>query len=352
MGASIISIFDREGYLLGEVESQVEREWLLNEYGEATFSLSKSDPKCTERMLRFGNRVVIQSNADDPKGIDLPDWVGVIDPPREWGERDVTVTAYSAEYLFTWRRGPGENKQRITRSWGGIFEKLIAWANAPEDLYIRAGDIYEVGPSIERTIEVHEMYNAITGMVKDSGQDWGLEPAYNGGRLYCLANWWERRGIESGYALEEGMNLRLSGNPLSEQGPLSNNVLAYSNNMVGWNVNRVVTVQDAASAARYGLRQSVLSVDAEDSDKPAIRSAANAELKRMKDGRRIWDATAITADAIREIRLGNTYPLRYYTSGFYGDAERGSDAVVRVIGMLWSDASQELRLNIEDTGNE
>lgn len=348
MGASIISIFDREGYLLGEVEAQVEREWLLNEYGEATFALSKMDSKCTERMLRFGNRVLIQSNADDDAGVDLPDWVGVIDPPREWGERDVTVTAYSAEYMFTWRRGPGANKQKVTRSWGGIFERLIEWANAPEDLYIRAGDIFEVGPSIERTIEVHEMYNAITGMVKDSGQDWGVEPVFSGGRLLVAANWWERRGLESAYMLEEGKNLKLSSSPLSEQGPLSNDVLAYSNTMVGWNPNRVVTVQDAASIARYGLRQMALSVDAEDSDKAAVKSAAGAELKRARQGRRIWDATVVTAEAIREVRLGNTYPLRHYTSGFYGDDGRGSDAQVRVIGMLWSDADQELRVNIEE----
>ena len=92
----ICRVFDQFGNPLDMLEVRAPRSWLLNDVGQCVFSLSVRDPHCTERNLRYGNLVLVQSAG-------LPDWVGVIDPPRGRNYGSVTVTAYSAEYLLKLR---------------------------------------------------------------------------------------------------------------------------------------------------------------------------------------------------------------------------------------------------------
>lgn len=348
MTASIITTYDREGNILADIEAMVEREWLLNQYGKATFTLARSDPKCTRQYLEYGNRILIQGNGDDESGAFLPPWVGFIDPPQPWGDHDVTITAYSAEYLFSWRRGPGEKQIHETGSFGDIFRKIITYANAPEDLFIRAGDISDAGGSTERVLELHSMYDAVTNLAKDSGMEWGIEHTFDGGRLRMVANWWERRGRFTSFAFEEGVNIKLSNSPMEEQGPIVNDVMAFSSSMVGWNPAKTAQRVNEASINRYGLRQSALSVSTNDGDIPTVKAAAEAELKKKKKPRRIFDVSVMGAATLAQLGLGNTYILRQVSSGFANPDTPGTDTIVRVIGMLWNDASQEMRLNVEE----
>jgi len=349
MTASLIYIFDLQGNILDDIEAEVEREYLLNEYGEATWTMSRSDPKCNPRLLRYGNRVLIQSNANDTSGAAVQDWVGVIDPPLAWGDHDVTVTAYSAEYLFTWRRGPGQRELAITGTPGAIFQQIITYANAPEDLFIREGDISLAGGEMERTLELHNMYQAVCGLAKDTGMEWGITPSFDSaGRLVLLANWWDRRGIASNYGLEEGLNIKFTGQPLVEQGAIRNDVLAFSSSMVGWNLARTAQRRDVDSIALYGLREAAVSVSANNGDIPTVKSTADGELKKKSRVSRLFDVVVIGRAAISEMQLGNTYPLRQVTAGFANSTENGASANVRAIGLLWSDAAQEMSVNAEE----
>lgn len=352
MAASIITIYDRQGNILTDIEAQVDREWLLNEYGEATFTLAKNDPKCREEYLRFGNRIVIESNADDESGVDLPAWGGVIDTPREWGDHDITIHAYSAEYLFTFRRGPVSLTHES--SFGGVLLKMIDLANMPEDLGIRAGEVYQGDAAVSRKLELTEMYDALIGLVEDSGMDWSIEPAFDGaGRLYFAANWYEQRGVDSNFALEEGLNIQASSNALVEQENIVNDVLAYSSSMTGWNANKTRTARDEDSIALYGLRSAALSVSTNDGDLTTVASAAEAELKKKKQAARTYDLTVMTdragaVDAVGQIRVGNSYPLNLLTAGWNSAGELGTETRVRVVGMRWTDADQVLALNCEE----
>jgi hypothetical protein len=346
--ASIITVYDREGNILADLEAAVEREWLLNQYGKATFTLAKTDPKCIEDFLQFGNRILIHGNGDDEAGAFLPAWVGVIDPPRTWGDHDVTVTAYSAEYLFSWRRGPGEKQIKKTGSFGDVFREIITYANGPEDLFIREGDISDAGAEAERTLELHNMYDAVVNLAKDSGMEWGLEHTFDGGRLRLLAHWWIKRGVFTSFAFEEGQNIKLSRSPMEEQGTIVNDVLAYSSSMVGWNPAKTAQRVDETSRYRYGLRQSALSVSTNNGDVPTVKAAAEAELKKKRQPRRTFDVTVMGAATLAQLGLGNTYILRQISSGFPNPDRAGIDTIVRVIGMLWNDAAQEMRLNVEE----
>lgn len=351
MTASIIKVYDRAGFMLTEFEASTEREWLIGEYGEATFTLARTDPHCRRMFLEYGNRILIQSNADDPAGVDLPDWGGVIHTPRTWGDHDVTVTARSGEFLVAFRRGPVSMTHVDT--FGGMFRRCLPYLNKPEDLYIREGEIYDGGKAIERTLELHEMYDAIVDMAEDAGHEWSIESAIdNAGRLYFLANWYEKRGVACDYGLEEGVNLT-AGSQFTEQDDIANDVLAYSSQMDGWNINHVRTAKDADSIARYGLRQSTLSVSCNGGDTAAVLAAAKAELARKKNPRATFElevTSDLTAglDAVGQIRLGNSYPLSLSTIGFYNENEFGYAGRVRVIGMNWSDSDQTLRLNCEE----
>ena len=74
---SRMSIYDKSGIYLTEIDADIDRTWKINDYGKATFTISKEDVKAVYEYIRFGNLIYIEHNK-------LPAWAGVIDPPRDW----------------------------------------------------------------------------------------------------------------------------------------------------------------------------------------------------------------------------------------------------------------------------
>ena len=70
--SSRVSIYDKSGQWLTEVNTTFNRVYKLNEFGIGSFTLSTDDDKCREDYLQFGNYVYIEHDK-------LPVWSGMIE---------------------------------------------------------------------------------------------------------------------------------------------------------------------------------------------------------------------------------------------------------------------------------
>src|SRR3989304_9095222 len=96
MAKSRVIFCARDGTQLAEIDCATTRSWVLDEYGKAEIIVPKRDPKCTEDILNFGNRVLIINDTTEM-------WGGVLYPPRRWGADSVTLTSFSGEFLAQFR---------------------------------------------------------------------------------------------------------------------------------------------------------------------------------------------------------------------------------------------------------
>src|SRR4030042_6489085 len=99
MAVARVLVAERVGRILGGREPELGPvSWRLNDVGRLTMRLARADPKATEDNLRFGNRILVEFDNG------LPNWGGIIDPPRHWDGLHIGARAYSAEDRVGWRR--------------------------------------------------------------------------------------------------------------------------------------------------------------------------------------------------------------------------------------------------------
>ena len=307
--ASEVLVFDRSGTRLATFTADVARSWVLNDVGEATFTLPTSDEHCRQGVLEYGNLVVVRHEKVQP-------WVGVFYPPRDWGRFQVTPTAYSAELLLHFRRGiPG---RRLTGTAGGIFEAMLEIANHAEDTLMRAGSIWRGGIMREETMETNSLLISAQRLAQRSGNEFGVEmELLPDGKLSLLAHWWQTRGAGRQYALIEGKNIEAGSTPWSEQGEIENDILGYGDGAT-WQSRPQYTALNAASRRRYGLMQG--SVFFEGVTQPStLQQNTESELRVRPHPRNTFRLSALDQDETwQQVRLGDTLPLDLHTVGFAG----------------------------------
>jgi uncharacterized protein YegP (UPF0339 family) len=227
----------------------------LNKYGRTTLELSKKDTKATEGNLQFGNRIFIQFDNG------LPDWGGIIDPPRTWTHDSILITAYSAEYMLDWRI---TNKTRAFSgdTAGAIFTSIVNEANAVDNLGIVIGNVWGGGSGhspvyhFDDALEI--IQDSVTGRL--SNADFDISASLVNGKILFTANLYERRGSDKpGVALIDKNTFDVR---LIEQGKIVNEWIVAGaditgDDISGWGDGRIVsdTKRDIASVSKYGLRQ-------------------------------------------------------------------------------------------------
>jgi len=318
-----VRIFDRQGYPLAEFQTLVERSWVIGDEGRAQFSYpSRKTDVVNEKVLQFGNWLLVENDS-------LPPWVGVLDVPREWEARDVTVSAYTPERVFSWRIGPPE--EVIDTSAGDIFETLIQRTNEAETTILRVGSIYKDG-DLEITLNPHPYSDDLLDIYDRSGQEYGWRPVVKNGKLLVYADWVEKLGAETQSILQsgEGGNLEASNKMLVEDAPIVNSFFAFGDGET-WKSRPQETVTDASSIQKYGLReyaeemQGVKNAD-------TLRENAQERLDSTKEPDRLFGVTALNLDdTFSSIDLGNTMKLRFEKIGFSTGVEYETD--IRIVGM-------------------
>lgn len=333
-----VLIGDRTGRIIAEVEPLVGPvSWRLNNVGRATLRFAKTDPKCTEDNLRFGNRVLIQF------GNGLPDWGGVIDPPRDWTDESVMATAYSGESLLAMRQ-TSKLQSFSAATTGYIFQSLIEAANAVAATGITIGSIWNAGNV--HSPEYH--FDNLLKIIGDSlaerlGGDFAVLAAESGGYIVFTGNFYERRGSDkSGVVLLEDHNL--AGIGLSEQGPIVNYWSVVGQGST-WGDERLVgTAQDADSVAEYGLRESS-EANTDTTTQTTLDDVANNLLNTYAWPHNVLTLAAmdLAPAAFAEYDIGDAVRVLLHSFGF-----GGYDKLVRIIAREYDPGRGVCKLVVQE----
>lgn len=327
-----VILFSKTGQQLAETNAQVVCSWKLNDIGKAKFTLSINDPVCRREFIEFGNRVLLEHE-------ELPDWVGVIDTPREWSSfGTVDITAYSAEYLLKWRRCA--TSQKITGTSGTKFAELIKKANAERTLYIDLGDIWNEGKATTEQLQGESIYDAIKRISTDLNHDFALTANIQpNGDLRFYANWYKQRGKVNGCEFIDGWNIKTSNRVLIEQGEIVNDVMAVGVGASSGSQKTGIEI-DMDSAGQYDYRQGVVNLSTEFDGTVSVGAAQ--QLGKLKEPRRTYDLNAI-GTIWKDLHIGDTYRLTLNNCGF-SSGGFGLQSDVRVVGMELNERMGTVRI--------
>lgn len=328
--SSRLTIFDKTGVRVAELDATFKRSWRLNEYGIGSFSVSTQDTKAIIDHLQFGNYIFSEHDK-------LPSWAGMIDTPRTWGEGRINCSAYSGEYLMTMRITP--RTLNLSGSYGMIYDSLIK--SRPHRL-VRSGDIYGGGPVVSMTYNYADVYAEIKKLAQDSGNDFSFEPEIdsNGGLVFA-AHWYEKRGMERAFVLYEDRHLRLSSIALREQGEIRNRLRVYGEGAT-FDTRPVSRMEDDVSADKYGARWKAIYAGPFSGQE--LESIARKKLIEYAEPRKTFDLTVLDeGNAFHNCRIGDTQPVEFYTVGFTG-ASLGMSTKVRVLQMEYDEENNILRV--------
>jgi hypothetical protein len=292
-----------------------------------------------ESVLQYGNWLLVQSDS-------LPPWVGVIDTPREWSPRIVSVHAYTPEHVFGQRRGPLELK--ITGSAGTIFDKLLTRVNNEEKTVIVSGDIWRGGTQREETINPTPLSEDLERIYERSREEYTWRPETDdNGKLVVYADWVQRLGVDTTALLHEGKgggNIENLNNVFVEDGDIFNDILSYGDGL-SWQSKPNVTVIDPPSGEKYGLRQTSLSNSGVTTTN-TLRANGLDHLAQVKDTVKTFHVNALNVgDTYKFLQLGNSMVLRFENIGF-----GGYETNVRIVGMIMDSANKnKVELVLEET---
>lgn len=312
---SVIEVFDKGGYPLGEFVADASREWVLNGYGgrnvyaRCEFEVGLIDPKVKTGWFEYGNHILIRDRR-------LPWWSGPIETSRRWDAGNtLQVTAYSAEYLLYRRRG--FDGLGVTGTPGDYFERVLELANQQGDTLIQPGSIAKRGTPQHRHYDFSHFSDGVNEFAAEFKQDWFIEPEIVGGRLVYWGHWLEKRGRLVDFILDE-FNTQLRG--VNEEGEIVNDLEGV--NSAGSEDSRLRCVaRDPASIGRFGLHQARENFDAETKDE--LQTLVEERLKQTAYPARRFDVSALPPDSERltaacawpYLSPGNVLTLQYQRAG-------------------------------------
>jgi hypothetical protein len=342
-----VRIFKRDGSNIAEFRTSVDRSWVLSDEGRAQFSYATRITDVVNRdVLQFGNWLLVENDQ-------LPAWVGVIDTPRQWTPRTVTVFAYTPERVFSWRRG--ENEITVKGSAGAIFERLLSYVNAAEGTIIQAGTIDKTGTNREETVNPTPLNNDLSRIQERSLEEYQWRPETDAlGRLIVYADWMPRVGFDSSALLHEGRgggNVEGVSNILVEDDDIYNDVMGYGEGLT-WASKPKQIVKVEQSISSYGLRQKSEYFQGVTSGQALLINTVKFVSDRNQPKRTFQLRALNVGETFKYIGIGNTLQLRFQNIGFY-NGETGYDEKIRIIGMRYNPMQKnKVELTVELYNNE
>lgn len=340
-----VRVFNRAGVELAQFRATVKRSWTIGAEGRASMVLaSRKTNYVNDTVLRFGNWLLVENDS-------LPHWVGVIDTPREWSARQVTVNAFTPERVFSQRIGSLE--QKISGPAGSIFVALINRVLSQEMTLLRSGNIWTGGDPREIVLHPYPLSQALSTLQKQSGEEYSFRPSITvSGTLIVFCDWLDKLGIVTNVPLIEGKaggNIENSGVYMVEDGTIYNNVLGYGPGSAWASRPNKENLATDNSLAQYGLRQtskdygSVSSVD-------VINRGNIGLMRRSSQPVKNFSVTALNrGDTFKYIRLGNRLELSLQSVGFTGSG-LGLKTYIRILGMYYDPAEgQKIKLVLQET---
>lgn len=335
-----VLVGNQGGTIIAELEPDLGPvSWRLNEVGRASFEISRRDTKATAEILRFGNRILIEF------GNGLPNWGGVIDPPRDWQNNKIVVNCYSGEHLLGFRttdKGRYFSGQNV----GYIFRSVIEEANTVNPTGVVAGNVWDGGdghyPDYHYKNLLEIVRESICGRL--SSADFDVTAVEAAGKIVMYANLYARKGVDrAGVALVEDANLA----PVrfTEQGEIVN---AYylAGEGTSWGNERLTSeVNDADSISLYGLREKGL-VYSDVSVQATLDANGANLLAESKDAHNMMDLTAYNQEPglFANYDVGDGVQVRLHSAGF-----GGFEGMVRVMAREYDPGAGTCRLVVRES---
>ena len=335
-----ILVANPRGTLLADINVVPVASWIVNDVGDASFTMSLQDAKAREAFLQFGNIIVI--NHDE-----LPSWVGFISSElgREWNGESVSIRALSAEVLMERRIVFPE---RMAGTTGAIFRAMLENLAADNSggITIYPGSIYMGGkqnyyPLIGRCRDV------VDRIAKRGKCDWSITHKIIDGQVRLYANLYKgERGVKTGKVLDSRTTELMP--PLyTEEGEIWNHVVFMKPLNSEGELKICEPQRDEKSISRYGLRMYLGEANAEDVD--SLVWQAKAWLYDHAYPRGLCAPTILNVDNLfRNVDLGNVYRWENHAVGFEGGFI-GTGDEVRMTGFEVDYAADKVAAVVEST---
>jgi hypothetical protein len=328
-----------DGAFLTTIETATVRSWTINERGQCMFAFSLTEAKSIRKYM--GSRNLIHINHTS-----LPAWAGVIETDEKWNDgEEVEYTAWSAESLLM-SRCP-DSGLISAGSPGALYTKLINLANEREDLLIRCADIYQGGGDADTTLDGSNLFEVIQDMAKRRKLEFSILPKLSvDNSLSFTANLYQRQGSAKGLILQEGYNIRRTGNVLRTQRRVINSLTGNGDN--GTESRPTYTETDLGSVGLYGLMEGVQDYSGV-TELATVQAHVSENLKTLRYPRRTFNLVALDVDnTFAALRLGNVLRLKAKSFGWDGDGNIGTDTTVRILGMRYFDLLNECELTVDE----
>jgi hypothetical protein len=325
------------------------RSWVLNGYGRCEISVPLDHPAAKESFLRFGNIIHIQ-HVPDPTdtGGKLPDWCGIILPPRTWNKDSIQLVAYSLEGIFAYRAMPFIDK--LTGTAASVFLEIIRYSqasypggNAP---FMFAMGTVDVGPLDTYSDDLRtNAYDHIKKLVSTANMEWSAEGKLSNNDLLLSVSLQNRKTSASGLSLTPD-NTEESNPLLIEQGVPFNQIFAYSQAQTA--ADRIMQeIDNLPSINLFGpfqVNQTYMGVH----DAAGLLATAQAASDLRGYPQRVFKRVALNvADTFNFLRTGNLVQVEDSRAGFNADGSLGFKDFVRIISMDYNDTTDKVNLNVE-----
>lgn len=312
---SRIRLFDRTGSLTYEIDAPSFREWVLNDIGNANFTVKAAG---LEKYIEPGQYVLIEHDK-------LDSWVGIINTPRPWAPRSITINAKSAMSLFGLRVGAHE--QAVAGSWGAVLSQIIGIINSAEQTLLQIGT-YTDGTSYASTVDMSNPYTYLQRALVQAGTRLDFRPVVTKGKLTVYLDMAPTLYTPSALDLKEGLNIKNGTGVLIEQGEIFNDVTILG---IGLDQAKYTArATDPISIARYGLRQILFSEGQSQND---VDRFAVMRLKQYAFPRKTMGLITLDeGNTFINTRVGNSGSVMLRTMGYRtGGLGFEGQAYIRVV---------------------
>jgi hypothetical protein len=329
-----LRIFRRDGTPVAEFKASVIRSWVIGGEGRCQFTYpTRKTDVVNEDVLQYGNFLLVESSI-------LPPWIGCIDTPRDWSSRNVTVSGYTPERVFSQRIGATELV--LQGAPGGLFLRLVKLLNQDEQTIIRPGSIWRGGKSRQMTINPKPLSEYLKTLWEDSGEDYAWTPLIkSNGALIVQADWLQVLGSTTSALLHEGTgggNIEAAGRIMVEDGPIINSVFAYGEGE-NWKSKPTFVITNKNSIKKYGLREASEEYSGV-SSMTTLKENARQKITEFKQPARSFTLNALNVgDTFKYIRLGNVLNVQFQNLGFRSGSV-GFAARVRIVGMNYNPSTK------------
>jgi hypothetical protein len=333
---SRVTAFNKHGIMVGDLRAQTKRTYTLAStgvIGQCDFDISTFDSHARLKFLEYGNFVLVRQD-------NLPDWLGIIYPPRGRRFGSVSVRAYQIENLLYWRTTP---TQKYTGSAGSIFQQILTWTNSARnnEKLIKPGIIYSDGNSREETTG-NDALSHLVSVAKRSGQDFDIKYSIDSGKLVLTGNWYEMKGIDTGKYFREGHNIEAKDNVMEDNGEIYNDLTGISDASTP-NTRMTSNLYSDASIDRYGLYQKNI-VYSGVTQQATLNSNVLEQLIRTMEPEKVFDLVALNVgDTYQYLDTGNIWnvDMNYV---WLQDEKFVTQPKVRILGMEVDDAIEKVRI--------